>query len=197
MLYIINFILLVIFLYLMVWNAWFLLVNKGAPNIKTAPAIRKKILELLDKDMAEKSTIIDAGGERDETPYTIIDPGCGNGNQAVEIAKAFPKARVIGLEVSPVAMLRCKLNKKLAGVGNVEFIKTDMFDYDYAQADAIIMFQHTYFMERMGQAFKDKARPGTLITSNKFPLGAGWEPVEVLDIDTLMPHQKTLHVYHA
>lgn len=196
MLPIINFILMCICGYILLWNAYFLLVNRGAPNIKTAPAIRKKILELLDKDMAEKSKILEAN-DGAQTPYTIIDPGCGNGNFAIQIAKAFPNARIIGLEISPVAILRCKLNKKLAGIDNVEFIRTDMFEFDYSQADAIIMFQHTYFMERMGQAFNDKARPGTLITSNKFPLGAGWEPDEIVDVETLYPHQKTLHIYRA
>src|ERR1700733_12397083 len=77
--------------FMLVWQGYVLLFNRGVPNIRTAPAIRKKLIALLKNDAAQKG----------KQPYTIIDMGSGNGLFTRQIARAMPHAKVIGLELSP------------------------------------------------------------------------------------------------
>lgn len=176
-------------LYVLLWNAWFLTVNKGIPNIRTAPAIRKKILEFVRADMDAK--------QKPPGNYVIIDPGCGNGDFARQLAKEFPAARVIGYDIDKVAYWKANLFKKLSGLKNVEFYNEDLHKADLGQADAIVMFLSWLLMEPIRATLEKKLKPGTLITSNKFPIGGTWEPEHVLDVDTLYLHQKRLYIYHA
>lgn len=189
----INDVLFWICLYFLLWNAYILLFNRGAPNIKTARPIRSKIIELLKDDYARKKS---AGKiDPDTNPYVIIDPGCGNGTFSREMARALPEARIIGIEISRIAYWRCLLGLKLSGLKNLEYTRSDFFDFDMSIADAVIIFQHIYDMTALGEKLKQELKPDTLVTSNKFKLAAGWEPDEYIDISTIHPNQKTLHLY--
>ena len=78
-------------IFTLVWNVYFVVFNRGIPNIRTAPAIRKKIIRMLKEDRAKRG-----GGN-----YVIYDIGSGNGLFTREIARAMPDAKVIGIEISP------------------------------------------------------------------------------------------------
>ena len=172
---------------LLLWNVYMLVFNKGVPNIRTAPGVRKKIIEILKKDAAAK-------GRKN---YTIIDLGSGNGLLTREIAAALPDAKVIGLEVSPSALKWSEKARDRAGLKNLEYKKADFFEYDMSGADAVVMFLNIYMMEKIGKKLHENAKKGTLITSNRFQLGDGWVPAEIVEAKTLYPFQKKLNVYRA
>lgn len=176
-----------ILLYLLLWNGYFLLVNKGVPNIRTAPAIRKKIIEILRQDMREKG----------EDGYTIIDLGCGNGTFSRQLARSFPRARVIGIEISKLSFLKAEAARKLHKIDNLEHLNADFMEYDLSNADAVLIYLTIYEMEKVGEKLKKELKQGALATSNRFKLGAGWNPVSSQNVRTLYPHQKTLHLYRA
>jgi SAM-dependent methyltransferase len=171
--------------YILLWNAYILLFNRGVPNIRTAPAIRKKIIERLKADAAVKGKV----------PYVVIDMGSGNGLFTRQIARAMPEAKVIGLEISTLAYQWSLAFQRLCGIKNLEYKKADFFAYDMAEADAVLVFLTIYDMGRVGKKLNENLRPGTLVTCNKFQLGDGWTPQETIDVSTLYPHQKTLNVY--
>lgn len=165
------------------------LVRKDIPNIRTAPALTDKIIELLKQDYeARKDT---------EKPYTIIDLGSGNGWLTRQIAKALPEAQVIGLELFRHTCAIARWRQRCAGLKNIEYVRTDFFKYDLSKASAITMYLLPYLMQRMGEKLHKETRPGTLITSNKFKLFDGWVPQESLQIKTLYLHQGKLHVYRS
>ncbi len=172
---------------LLIWNVYMLVFNKGVPNIRTAPGVRRKIIEVLKKDAAAKG----------KHTYTIIDLGSGNGLLTREIAKALPHAKVIGLEVSPSALKWSEKLRDRAGLKNLEYKKADFFEYDMSKADAVVLFLNIYMMERIGKKLHQNTRKGTLITSNRFALGDGWQPAEVLEARTLYPFQKKVHIYYS
>lgn len=182
---IVNPILLTVGLTLWVWNGYILIFNKGIPNIKTAPAIRKKFIELIRADMAAK-------GKDD---YTIIDMGCGNGTFSVQLARSIPEAQVIGLEISKLAFAHAELKRKKSGLPNLEFRNVDFYDADMTQADAVVMFLLGTLMKRIRAKLESDLKPGTLVLSNKFRVGGEWVPDAELDVKTLMPHQKTVFIY--
>lgn len=165
------------------WYAYIIAFNRGVPNIRTAPAIRKKIIELMKRDAAARGV----------KNYTIVDVGSGNGLFTREMARSLPNARVIGVEVSRQQLFWANRMKAACGLDNLEYKKADIFAYDLSQADAVSMF--FYQMHKMGEKLHRELKPGTLVASVKFRLGAGWEPVEELDVKTLYPFQKKLYIY--
>jgi SAM-dependent methyltransferase len=176
-------------LYVLLWNAYFLLVNKGIPNIKTAPAIRLEVISRLRAEMAAK--------KKTGSPFTIIDLGCGNGDFSRQIAREIPEARVIGIEISKLAYARCCLMKRIYGLKNLEYRNEDFRDSEILkEADAVCMFLLGTLMKSIRETLENNLKEGTFVSSNKFPVGGDWEPKEVIDVDTLYPHQKTLYLYH-
>jgi len=183
--FIVNDILRWVCLYVLLWNAYILIFNKGIPNIRTAPAIRKRIISLLKEEAKSR------GGN----PFTIVDMGSGNGLFTRQIAQSLPGARVIGLETSKLAFDWSVFFKKLYRLENLEYHRTDFFTYDLSHADAVVMYLTIFQMESMGKKLHQDLKPGALATSNRFPLGDGWMPVESIPVRTFYPHQKTFHVY--
>lgn len=175
-------------LYVLVWYGYILIVNKGVPNIKTAPAVRKKMVELFQRDM----------NERGIKPYKIVDLGSGNGDLTRHLARNLPDAHVIGVEISPIAYYRSVLIQKLFGIKNLEYQKMSFYDFDLSTIDAIVVFQLGSELYHLSKKFKEELRPGSFILANRFELPAEeWTAFESVDTDTMAFNQKTLHLYRA
>lgn len=166
-------------------DAYFVFFHGGVPNIRTAPAIRRKVIELLRADMAA----------RGNGSYTIIDLGSGNGLFTREIARALPQARVIGVEIAGQSVWWANQMKERAGLTNLEYRRMDFNDVNFAEADAVYMFLIPSALGPLSRRLNEQAKPGTLIFSNKFRLFDGWQPIESLRVKTLYLHQKYLHIY--
>ena len=50
------------------------------------------------------------------SPDRVVDCGCGSGRFALACARAFPNARVVAQDSSPMATLMCKANARAAGL---------------------------------------------------------------------------------
>ncbi len=172
-------------LYVLLWYAYILLFHKAVPNIRTAPAIRKEIIDRL-KDEIKKN------GKKS---YKIIDFGCASGKFSRQLAKSLPEAQIIGLEFSKIAVKKANLLKKLQKIDNLTHIECDFMTYDLSQANAVLVYLTIFQMEEVGQKLKKELKSGALITSNRFQLGADWQPEEIIEVKTWYPHQKNLHIY--
>ena len=182
----INYVIFWLAVFLLAWNAYFLAFNKGVPNIRTAPAIRNRIIDILKKD-SEK---------RGKKTYTIIDLGSGNGLLTREIARQLPHAQVTGIETSQTAFAWSVKMRDTCKIKNLDYKRADFFTYDMSEVDAVVMFQGVHFMEKIGQMLHKNLKKGTLIASNKFALGDGWKPLETINVRTLYPFQKKLYIYY-
>ena len=107
----------------------------------------------------------------------------------------IPNAKVIGIDCDPGGVAFSKAMAKRKKIANVEFLKGDFFEYDYSNADAIVFYLPDFLMEKMGEVLKTKPKADALIVSNRFQLEAGWEPAEVLHIETTFPRQGRLNIY--
>ncbi|MFY9287673.1 MAG: class I SAM-dependent methyltransferase [Alphaproteobacteria bacterium] len=170
---------------LLIIDAYFVIFHGGIPNIRTAPAIRKKIIELLKEDFEAKK----------KSNYTIVDVGSGNGLFTREIARALPDAKVVGIELARQSVFWSNCLKRIMGLTNLEYRRMNFLSFHFGEADAVTMYLLPSVMVLLGKKLNEEARPDTLITSNKFPLGDGWEPQQVLDVNTLYIHQKKLFIY--
>ena len=170
---------------LLILQAFNIAFHKSIPNIRTAPAIRKKIIGLLKKDFEAKN----------KKTYTVIDLGSGNGQFTREIARALPQAKVIGIEIAKHTMLWSNWLKRRERLDNLDYIRMNFLDYDFSKADAVVMYLMPHLMNPLGKKLHKEAKRGALITSNKFRLGDGWQPEKRMRIKTLYFHQKNLYIY--
>lgn len=184
---ILNTILFWAFLYVYLWNAYIFFFNKGVPNIKTAPAIRNKVIEIFSKDQQERGI----------NPYKVADLGCGNGNFAIQMAKNIPNSHITGYEIAKLAFWRCNLLQKRTKTKNITFIQQSFLEADLSQFDALMIYQMDTIMPELREKLSQELKPGTVIICNKFYLGGDWEPTEIINVKTRMPHQKTIYVYYA
>jgi SAM-dependent methyltransferase len=170
---------------LLALQAYNIAFHKSIPNIRTAPAIRKKIISLLKQDYEA----------RKEKPYTILDLGSGNGQLSREIAKALPQAKVIGIEITKHTYLWADWLRRREKLDNMEYKRMDFLDYNFSEASAVVMYTMPHLMRRIGDKLNAESKSGTLVLSNKFRIGNGWEPTESMRIKTLYLHQGGLYVY--
>ncbi len=166
-------------------DAYFIFFHGGVPNIRTAPAIRAHIINLLKQDYAAHG----------HAGYTVVDVGSGNGLFTREIAKALPQAKVVGIEIAPQSVYWANLFKRKQHLTNLEYVRQDFFKYDFAKSDAVVMFLIPAVLGALGRKLLAEAKPGALITSNKFKLGGDWPAPQEAQIPTRYLHQGKLYIY--
>ncbi len=179
----INNILFWIFLYVLLWQGYILFFNKGIPNITTAPAIRKAIIEKLKTH--PKATPV------------IYDLGCGNGKFSREMARALPHAQIIGIEICNIAFLQAVIMKKITSLKNITYIKDDFYNIDLSNADIVFFFLLGRDMGFIREKIEKDVKSGTWVITNKFQIGGHWKALETCSIKTLAPAQKSFYVYEA
>jgi len=162
-----------------------LVFHRSVPNIRTAPAIRRKLIELIKEDRAAHA------GQ----PYTILDLGSGNGQVTRAMARAMPDAKVIGIEIAPQTVLWANIRKYLAKLGNLSYVRASFLDYDFSKADMIFMYMVPHYLWPLSKKLRAEAKTGTLIICNKFPLPDGWVPEQTIAVKTRYFHQRDLHIY--
>lgn len=183
----INNILFWICLWVLLWNAYFLIFNRGIPNIRTAPAIRKSIITRLQKDVQQANK---------DTPFIIYDLGCGNGKFTREIASAIPNAHVIGIEISKPAYWHACALQKIFSLKNLSYRNSDFYKVDITDANAIVMFLCGTLMKNIREKLETDLKDNVHVYSNKFKVGGDWAELETVNVKTLYPHQKTYFTYN-
>lgn len=169
-------------LYVLLWNAYILIFNRGVPNIRTARSCRKKICEFLQDQFLNKENI------------TIADLGSGNGHFTRDIARALPHAQIQGYEISRLSILKSKLLQKLTRLGNIKYYDQDFFKANLLHLDALVFFLSAYEMSRISDKIKNDLKPGTIVISNRFAL-KDIEPDKVINVSTLAPKQGRIYIY--
>jgi trans-aconitate methyltransferase len=150
----------------------FYALKTGVPTVASFPSMRRKIIDILQKDFAAKPKA---------TPYIIIDLGSGNGQLTWRIARALPDARVIGIELSVIPWLISALWQRLFGPANLEYRRADFWPYDCSRADAVVTYLTENIIDRVSQKLRDELKPGATVVANDVRLRGDWQPVETHD----------------
>lgn len=61
------------------------------------------------------NAMVDWSAKLQPAPVRIIDPGCGSGRYLMAAAKAFPKAKLIAIDIDPLAALMMRANAAILG----------------------------------------------------------------------------------
>jgi len=87
-------------------------------------------------ELAGLKARLDAGG-------TLIELGCGTGRHLLQVAKAFPQARVIGVDIDPTGMKAARAAVEQAGLaGRVTLVAGDIAQAaEPGVADAVVMIE--------------------------------------------------------
>lgn len=103
----------------------------------------------------------------------VIDLGSGDGRTVITAAKIGAKA--LGVEYNPDMVELSRKNAAAAGVAErATFVKADLFESDFSQANVITMF----LLSSINMKLRPKIlalKPGTRIVSNTFDMG-DWKP---------------------
>ena len=105
----------------------------------------------------------------------VIDLGSGDGRTVITAAKRGAKA--LGIEYNPDMVELSKQNAAKEGVSDkASFIKADLFESDFSQAQVITMFLLSSINLKLRPKILD-LKPGTRIVSNTFDM-SDWKPDE-------------------
>ena len=98
----------------------------------------------------------------------VIDLGSGNGRTVITAAKRGSKA--LGIEYNPDMVELSKRNAAKEGVSDkASFVKADLFESDFSQAQVITMFLLPSINMKLRPKILD-LKPGTRIVSNSFDM---------------------------
>jgi Methyltransferase domain len=105
----------------------------------------------------------------------VIDLGSGDGRTVITAAKRGSKA--LGIEYNPDMVELSKRTAAKEGVSDkASFMKADLFESDFSQAQVITMFLLSSINLKLRPKILD-LKPGTRIVSNTFDM-ADWKPDE-------------------
>src|SRR5882724_6373807 len=105
----------------------------------------------------------------------VIDLGSGDGRTVITAAKRGSKA--LGIEYNPDMVELSQRNAAKEGVSDkAGFVKADLFESDFSQAQVITMFLLSSINMQLRPKILD-LKPGTRIVSNTFDMGQ-WKPDE-------------------
>jgi len=125
----------------------------GVPPLPLRRAERESVLALLK-------------GAGVPAQATIYELGCGWGGLTLALAREFPEARVVGIELSPlpwlVARLRARRERRIL------IARQDFFSADLSSADAVISFLMMKPMGPLSQKLDRELRPQTPVVSVAF-----------------------------
>jgi len=85
-----------------------------------------------------------------EPPARVLDVGCGYGWSTVALAKAYPNARVVGLDLDEPSVVEARRHAEQAGVaGRVTFTPGHAADLELGDGfDAVFVFEALHDMSR-------------------------------------------------
>ena len=111
---------------------------------------------------------------------TVIDLGSGDGRIAIAAAKRGARTR--GIEYNPNMVELSRKNAAAVGMGDkVEFIRGDIFEYDFSRATVITM----YLLPGLNMKLRPKLldmKSGTRIVSHAFNM-EDWEPDATAEVE--------------
>ncbi len=109
----------------------------------------------------------------------VIDLGSGDGRTVITAAKRGSKA--LGIEYNPDMVELSKQAAAKEGVSDkASFVKADLFESDFSQAQVITMFLLSSINLKLRPKILD-LKPGTRIVSNTFDM-SDWKPDETASL---------------
>ncbi|MEC0331228.1 class I SAM-dependent methyltransferase [Paenibacillus macerans] len=111
--------------------------------------------------------------------YSIVEAGSGWGTLALHLAKSRPDWRITGIENSLIPWMVSRLARRLSACRNTVFHRSDLYDYRYEHADAVICYLYPGAMKRLDPLLRRQLRAGARVVSICFAL-PGWQAEKII-----------------
>lgn len=146
----------------------------GVPPMPTYPLVRAKMFRMIPPGFNG----------------TIYELGSGWGTLASPLAKKFPDARIIGIELSPLPYLFSLCRKHLLGRSNLEIRYGNFLKAPLDDADIVVCYLMVGAMKKLEAHLETTAGKSLTVITNGFAM-RGWEPEE----QVVVPEYLASHVY--
>lgn len=146
------------------------------PAVPTQGSARAVILDVIRQELQENPR-----------PQPVIyDLGCGWGGLCLAVAREFPQARVIGLELAWPALVISWLRKLVLGRRNLHIRRSDFWRHDISDGDIVMCYLGDVVMADVRDKLRREAKPGRMFISNTFPLPKDWAPFKRIPIPAVL-----------
>lgn len=125
----------------------------GVPTLSSSGVEASDIIALLKQANLARSAV-------------IIDLGSGWGGLVIAVARAFPEARVEGIEISPFPYLISRL--RASGLPNASLRWGNFHRSNLRGAHAIVCYLMSSVMPGVSNLLDRNLNPGTAVVSNTF-----------------------------
>ncbi|MEM4357804.1 MAG: methyltransferase domain-containing protein [Candidatus Pacearchaeota archaeon] len=98
------------------------------------------------------------------TNAKIVDLGSGNGNVVVELAKLYPKAKIVGYEINPFLVAYSKLKLKKLEIKNVRIEWKNFWRQNLSKFNVVFVFGIGYIMAKLEDKIKREIKRGTVVS---------------------------------
>jgi SAM-dependent methyltransferase len=150
----------------------FILAQAAATETDEQPARKPDIHFVPTPQALVEEMLATANVQKGEKVY---DLGCGDGRIVITAAKKYG-ANGTGIDIDPKRIREATENAKNAGMQDqVKFLKADLFESDFKDADVISLYLLTTLNRKLRPKILAETRPGTRIVSHAFTMGE-WEP---------------------
>ncbi len=98
-------------------------------------------------------------------PRRILDAGSGRGDHTLWLARRYPLAEVLGLDIDEARVERSIAAASALGIGNVEFRHADLCDLNLTGFDLVVsidVLEHVPGQEDVLRRLRDALEPGGL-----------------------------------
>lgn len=142
--------------------------TSGISSTPVLPWTRRQALSLLKKHSPDHKDV-----------HSIAELGCGWGGMVQKLHAAYPKAQIVGYEVSPLPYYLCKLRFAFTRK-TVTILRPSFFDCDLSNFDIVFCYLSPKHMEKLKPQLLN-LKKGSMVVSCSFPL-TEWKPVEVQSV---------------
>jgi predicted O-methyltransferase YrrM len=155
----------------------------GISPMPTLPAARRTLLAALPPPAAIAGT--------------VYELGAGWGTLALPLARRYPAARVVALELSPLPWAVCRLRARLAGVRNLvvrraDFLRVLPRGVTLGDAALLVCYLDPGNMARLRPKLEAELTDGAVVVSSTFAV-PGWQPAAMHTAPHL--HRTPVYVY--
>jgi len=131
----------------------------GAPWVPTRPKDLEAFIKALELKPGEK----------------FYELGAGDGRVCIAVARKFPEAEVVGVELSVVQYLAARLRVWRSGLKNVRILWRNAFKVSLKDAAVVYVFLLPETNGRLDEKFRRELRPGARVYTYAFRMD-GWTP---------------------
>ena len=121
-----------------------------------------------------------------------VEVGCGDGRFLALMAKNYPLATCIGLEINLFPYVRAKI--RCLRLKNMRVYRQNMFTYDFSKATVLYCYLFPETLTKLYPKLKKELPKGARLYSLDFPI-KNLEPSKTLDLGQKHLRGKTLYMY--